>query len=419
MEASFLVKDNQVHVNIPISKSNIDVDKRIVSGWATVDNVDQMGDVVTAEASLRAFQGFRGNIREMHDKFKAVGKLVDFRQEEYFGPDGTPHTGIWVEVYISKGAEDTWQKILDGTLSGFSVYGPISKEGIVKQYVAEADKMVRFITDYSLLELSLVDSPGNELCNVLEIQKSADPTGIATGVQIENVFWCDSDEMAFISKSETHNCGFCKHELATLGWFESIDDPTGEVRKILESKNKISKREEDNSTEGGQEMPELENEQKEVETSVVEAEVTEGTTEVAEVEDVVETEEVQKVNEPDLAGIATALESIQDTLKQATAGEEQREAALSKVREAVEGVEAKVEKQLQDLLAKHEELAGEFTSFKEGLDTVEKRLQTIEGATALRKSADVEDEGATLSKGNAPAKSVWSNSFLPTSFDQE
>ncbi|MFY3742257.1 MAG: hypothetical protein HMLIMOIP_002726, partial [Candidatus Nitrosomirales archaeon] len=106
MKASFLVKDNQVHVNIPISKAHIDEANRIVSGWATLDNVDQMGDVVTAEASLRAFQGFRGNIREMHDKFKAVGKLVNFVQKEYRDEFGEPHTGIWVDVYISKGAED-------------------------------------------------------------------------------------------------------------------------------------------------------------------------------------------------------------------------------------------------------------------------------------------------------------------------
>jgi hypothetical protein len=411
-KASFLVKDNQVHINIPISKANIDVDNRIVSGWATIDNVDQTGDVITSDASLRAFQNFRGNIREMHDRFKAVGKLVDFEQKDYFGADGKAYTGIFVRVYISKGAEDTWEKVLDGTLSGFSVYGPISEEGILKQYVPDSDKMVRFITDYSLIELSLVDNPGNELCNVLEIQKSSDPTGIATQVEVENVFWCESDEMAFISKSESHKCGFCRNNLQPLGWFESTEDPSHEVRKVLESSNKISKATEYNSTEGGQEVS---GDKKEKQT--VEADSTK--TETAEVEEVKDTEatlEVESVSEPDFVSIATALETIQETLTRATQDGQQREVALSKVREAVEGVEAKVEKQLQDLLAKHEELAGEFTSFKEGLGQVEKRLETIEGATALRKSSDVEDEGLELKKSKP--KSVWSNSFLPTSFDQ-
>lgn len=409
MKASFLVKDNQVYVNIPISKGNINIEKRMVSGWATIDNVDQMGDVVTAEASLRAFQDFRGNIREMHDKHKAVGKLVNFRQQEFFGKDGSPHTGIWVDVYISKGAEDTWQKILDGTLSGFSVYGPIAEEGIQKQYAPDSEKLVRFITDYSLLELSLVDSPGNELCNVLEIQKSADPKGIATGVDVENVFWCDSDNMAFISKCEDYKCGFCKNELRPLGWFESTGEQnvSQEVRKILESENKISKI---TVAEGGQEMPE----QDETVEAVVEA-----NTETAEVEAVEEktVEEVVEIREPSLAGINDALAKIQETLEAATAGDHEREEALSKVREAVEGVEAKVEKQLSDLLERHEKLATDFTSFKEGLDTVEKRLETIEGATALRKSNDVEEDGTTLQK--SAKKNVWVGSFLPSTFDQE
>lgn len=418
-ESSFLVKDNQVHVNIPINKSNIDIENRIVSGWATLDNVDQMGDVVTAEASLRAFQEFRGNIREMHDKFKAVGKLVDFTQKEYRDELGEPHTGIWVDVYISKGAEDTWQKVLDGTLSGFSVYGPISSTGISKQYIPEADKTVRFITDYSLLELSLVDSPGNELCNVLEIHKSADqePRGIVTGVEIENVFWCEADEMAFVSKSETHSCAYCKTSLTSLGWFESIDNSAGEVRKILESSNKISKVIGDNSTEGGQEMPEKEETEATVEETVEATETEEVQPEVEAVEE--EAVEVENVEEPSLAGINEALAKIQETLESVSVEKVEREEALSKVREAVEGVEAKVEQKLTDLLNKHEKLATEFTSFKDGLDTVEKRLETIEGATALRKSNDVENEGETLAKGNTGKKNVWSNSFLPSSFDQE
>src|ERR1044072_7594959 len=100
--ASILIKDNTVQVNIPIEKRNIDKENRIVSGWATLDNLDQMGDVVTAEASLRAFQDFRGNVREMHNNLLAVGKVLNFRQEEFLGPNGQKHTGIWVDVYISK-----------------------------------------------------------------------------------------------------------------------------------------------------------------------------------------------------------------------------------------------------------------------------------------------------------------------------
>lgn len=397
--ASFVLKDNTISVNIPISKSSIDLERRVVSGWATIDNVDQMGDVVTAEASLRAFENFRGNVREMHDKFKAVGKVLSFRQQEYIDSEGQLHTGIYVDVYISKGAEDTWEKIIDGTLSGFSIYGPVPDYGLVKQYVPEEDKVVSFVTAYDLIELSLVDSPGNELCNILAIQKSADPTGLATRVDIDNVFWCEVDQMAFVSKTEDQNCAVCKEPVENLGWVESGE--IHQIKKVLESKNKISKVNQPNVSKGGNEMPENE------ENEVVE------TAEVAEVE---AEETVEKTEGPDLAGIAAVLDEIKSSLQRSSAEGEERELALSKVREAVEGVEASVEKRLSVLQDNHEKLVKEFSSLKEGLNTVEKRLGVFEEGTAIRKSADVEDEDYTVRKQRP--KSVWHNSLLPDSFDK-
>ena len=64
-----------ISLSVPFTKVNRE--KRTVSGFATLDNLDQTGDVVTAEASLGAFENFRGNIREMHGS-NAVGKMVSF-----------------------------------------------------------------------------------------------------------------------------------------------------------------------------------------------------------------------------------------------------------------------------------------------------------------------------------------------------
>ena len=44
---------NDIALSVPFTKVNRE--KRTVSGFATLDNVDQTGDVVTAEASLKAF----------------------------------------------------------------------------------------------------------------------------------------------------------------------------------------------------------------------------------------------------------------------------------------------------------------------------------------------------------------------------
>lgn len=55
---------NDINLSVPFTKVNRE--KRTVSGFATLDNIDQTNDVVTAEASVKAFENFRGNIREMH-----------------------------------------------------------------------------------------------------------------------------------------------------------------------------------------------------------------------------------------------------------------------------------------------------------------------------------------------------------------
>ena len=111
---------------MPIAK--IDEERRIVSGFATLDNLDRQDDIVPAEASVNAFNNLQGNIREMHDATKAVGKMVEFKEDMYFDNEAEKmYNGVYVSAYISKGAEDTWQKVLDGTLSGFSIAGDIDR----------------------------------------------------------------------------------------------------------------------------------------------------------------------------------------------------------------------------------------------------------------------------------------------------
>ena len=98
-----------VHLSVPFTKVNRE--KRTVSGFATLDNVDQTGDVVTAEASMKAFDSFRGNLREMHQPL-AVGKVVSFRPETYYDQTTKEfYNGVYVTSYISKGAQDTWEKV--------------------------------------------------------------------------------------------------------------------------------------------------------------------------------------------------------------------------------------------------------------------------------------------------------------------
>ena len=142
-KASLTTNGNQVTLTMPISK--VDVEKRIVSGFATLDNIDRQGDRVTAEASRRAFENFRGNVRLMHQPIPA-GKVVNFRTETFFDPNtNKQYSGVYVDTYVSKGAQEVWEMVLDGTLTGFSIGGNVKDSESVLD--GESKNSVRIIKD--------------------------------------------------------------------------------------------------------------------------------------------------------------------------------------------------------------------------------------------------------------------------------
>lgn len=213
---------NHVTLTMPISK--IDEEKRIVSGFATLDNIDRQGDIVTAEASQKAFERFRGNVRLMHQPIPA-GKVVNFRQDVFFDKENNKqYRGVFVDTYVSKGAQDVWEMVLDGTLTGFSIGGAI--KDFEKVYDPSSDSTVRVVKDYDLVELSLVDSPANQLANIFSIEK-ADSEGIALSIfnksDIQNVFWCEKDELAYTDFSETRDCLVCTKDLSPIGWLDIVE----------------------------------------------------------------------------------------------------------------------------------------------------------------------------------------------------
>src|SRR4051812_23822613 len=82
-------------LKIGVEFSKVNKSKRLVSGWATIDSIDTENDQVTAEAALDAFSRARGNLREMHKKDSAVGRVVSFKQSDFRAPDGKVHKGIF------------------------------------------------------------------------------------------------------------------------------------------------------------------------------------------------------------------------------------------------------------------------------------------------------------------------------------
>ncbi len=235
-KAHFDIDGDSVRLTMPIAK--IDEDRRIVSGFATLDNVDRQGDVLLTDASRKAFENFRGNVRLMHQPIPA-GKVVSFRENTFYDKEsGKMYSGIFVDAYISKGAENIWQMVLDGTLTGFSIGGRIV-DYETKMDDGEGSPGVRVVKEYELMELSLVDSPANQFANILSIQKLGDEvitSGIATEFSTENVFWCSTDKIALTEKADSFKCPACKSEMIEIGWVESSDvNKNQEIGKLVDA----------------------------------------------------------------------------------------------------------------------------------------------------------------------------------------
>ena len=226
-ETSGKIIDGRIEFTVPLTK--VDTERRMVHGFATLDNIDLAGDIVPIEASLKAFKSFAGNMREMHDRLKAVGSVISFKPERFYDPKTDKvYNGIFVSAYVSKGAEDTWQKVLDGTLRGFSIGGVVTKT---------SDKIVdkgiyRVIEDYFLNELSLVDNPCNQLSAIMSFEKSADG-GYLANTSPENVFWCRNDNTVQITSATATTCYHCDTTMQNIGFVESSDSDKMEVVKSL------------------------------------------------------------------------------------------------------------------------------------------------------------------------------------------
>lgn len=232
-KAQWVTDGDRVRLSMPFGK--IDKERRIVSGFATLDNVDKQGDVVDTSASLSAFKSFRGNLREMHQP-SAVGKIVSFKEDKFFDPNTKKfYTGVYVSAYVSKGAQDAWEKVLDGTYSGFSIGGNI------KKFNDEIDKStespVRIIKEYELHELSLVDNPANQFANIFSIEKNANGDNVVDGylskTEIENVFWDSENDMVLLSDSDTEVSPTSGKTMQNIGFVEKTDAENSDVIKFL------------------------------------------------------------------------------------------------------------------------------------------------------------------------------------------
>lgn len=423
-KAHWTTDGDNVRFSMPIGK--VDVERRIVSGFATLDNVDKQNDIVTAEASMEAFKKFRGNLREMHQPL-AVGKVVSFKEDRYFDPQSKKfYNGVYVSAYISKGAEDTWQKVLDKTLTGFSIGGNITKS--MDSYDEELDKAVRIVKEYELNELSLVDNPANQFANVFSIEKGQ-LGGFLAKTIIDNVYWCNTDDIVRISKESDESCPSCNETMKNIGFVEDAND-TNTVKFLVDSAKgirtiKMTKEENPMTEETAvaeetlvvedvtkvenvevapeapaedavAEAPEVAAEEVVAEESVAEA----ASEEEAPVADAPVAEEADKAVDAVVdtaAEIAKSVEEINNSLTN----------ALSNLAETVKSMQTTVDaitKSLEAVTSEVKDVKGSFNEFGKRVDLVEKD-------TAFRKSGDL-GEIVQEPVNKQVQKSLWGGRFL-------
>jgi Putative phage serine protease XkdF len=431
---------DSVRLSLPFAK--VDKERRTVSGFASLDNVDKQGDIVTAEASMKAFSEFRGNIREMHQP-SAVGKMVSFKQDRYFDPETKKfYNGVFVSAYISKGANDAWEKVLDGTYTGFSIGGKMNKwdDG----YDEKSDSTIRIIKDYDLVELSLVDSPANQFANIMHVEK-VDGVSVVKGadVALENVFYDEESGLVMVSDEESVKSPTTGNPMKNIGFVEKEDNEKIDMVKFLVDSAKginTSKRnKEEDPMSRKVKAADVEKTDAVVEDmvapeadAVVEApaveEVADAPVEAPVAEEVAEkseelpvTEEVVEKSEE----IATTEAVVEETAEVSKSDEVIAE-SVNAVSDSVTEIKNTLTSAFSDLVATVKSLQDEVASLTKSLDSVRsevsntqgavnefgKRVDAVEADTAFRKSGDLGE--IVQYEPEMVQKSLWGGRFLKT-----
>ena len=463
--------ESSTALHFPITK--VDKEKRLVSGFASLDNVDRHGDIVTADANKKAFERFRGNIREMHGP-TAVGKMVKFKHDTFFDPETQKkYNGVYVTAYISKGAQDAWEKCLDGTYSGFSIGGNINDAKMEK--VDGENETRRVIHDYDLHELSLVDSPANQLANFFSIEKNVDGStfvkGMIADITLENVFWCKQDEVASTSEAMSKDCVVCDAPMTNIGWVEQKDSEKFEaIEKVIDSyfkkdnaptsaheagetaapglagnvidsnatinlypdqnsKKKVTfedglkKSEEISLNEGGNKM--TENTDATIEKSIDVETPAEEVSSVSETSDttVEKAAEISEVEDTlDFEKMVSDLKAFfGESLEKSNTNYATHAATVADMYNIVNETRAEmarlskayedIQKANEDLATKYETLSKSVTDMFGKIEYVDHQLKNFESATAVQKSIGVE---APMGQ-TKPKQSIWQGAFLSAS----
>jgi hypothetical protein len=274
-------------------------------------------------------------------------------------------------------------------------------------YDEKMDASVRIIKDYTLTELSLVDSPANQFANILSVEKVDGVetiVGEGTEAVLENVFWDKESGLVTLSEEESAISPVTGNQMQNIGFVEkSDDDKLNMVKFLVDSAKGINtsktiKKENDNMTENEN----VESVDVAPEAEVVDAPATEEVVEEAPVAEPAHVEEVVEDAPGSEEVIAKAVAELGSTVTTAFSD-------IAAIVKSLADANASLVNEVAELKKSLGFVTSQVTETEANLG---KRIDAVEADTAFRKSGDL---GEVVQEPVLVEKSVWGGSFLTTS----
>jgi HK97 family phage prohead protease/HK97 family phage major capsid protein len=132
--------------SLPLASDKID--SIFIEGYASTNDVDRAGDVVSTSVWEKGIQNYLKNpiILAQHDHDDPVGRMVDYRIDD---------KGLWIKARVSAAAE-IFNLVKDKVLTAFSIGFRV----VDAEYNAAAE--IFMVKELELVEISIVSVPCNQ-----------------------------------------------------------------------------------------------------------------------------------------------------------------------------------------------------------------------------------------------------------------
>lgn len=194
---------------IQFKDADVNMDKRIIRGYASTYDMDQGGDIIHQGAFTKTLKERMGRIKVLRNHKELIGKPVSAMEDGH---------GLVTESYIAKTAlgDETLMLAREGVLDSMSI------GYVVPQGKSNYEGDVRNITEVKLFEWSMVDFPMNEAATITDVKQLHDKicSGTLEPQELKQLTELLADLNALLVKQKPSNDTFANdgqpHDLKSL-----------------------------------------------------------------------------------------------------------------------------------------------------------------------------------------------------------